>query len=76
MGLFGQQHHREREGIPVHHRVAKELLAAFVAAGIDRHFGTGRYRHLSRREARRMAHEQAQWLWLHAVIQAATGWQD
>jgi hypothetical protein len=55
--------HREREGIPVHHRVAKELLAAFVAAEIDRHFDTGRYRHLSRREARRMAHEQAQWLW-------------
>jgi hypothetical protein len=36
------EHHREREGIPVHHRLAKELLAAFVAAEIDRHFDTGR----------------------------------
>jgi hypothetical protein len=47
----------------VHHRVAKELLAAFVAAEIDRHFDTGRYHHLSRHEARRMAREQAEWLW-------------
>jgi Protein of unknown function (DUF3759) len=45
------------------HRVAKELLAAFVAAEIDRHFDTGRYHHLSRHEARRMAREQAEWLW-------------
>jgi hypothetical protein len=57
------EHHREREGIPVHHRVAKELLAAFVATEIDRHFDTGRYHHLSRHEARRMAREQAEWLW-------------
>jgi len=57
------EHHRQREGIPVHHRVAKELLAAFVAAEIDRHFDTGRYHHLSRHEARRMAREQADWLW-------------
>src|SRR6201994_2895739 len=55
--------HRQREGIPVHHRVAKELLAAFVAAEIDRHFDTGRYHHLRRHEARRMAREQAEWLW-------------
>ena len=57
------EHHREREGIPVHHRVAKELLTAFVAAEIDRHFDTGRYHHLSRHEARRMARDQAEWLW-------------
>jgi hypothetical protein len=57
------EHQREREGFPVHHRVAKELLAAFVAAEIDRHFDTGRYHHLSRREAHRMAREQAEHLW-------------
>ena len=57
------EHHLQREGIPAHHRLAKELLAAFVAAEIDRHFDTGRYRHLSRHEARRMARDQAEWLW-------------
>jgi hypothetical protein len=57
------EHHREREGIPVHHEFAKELLAGFVAAEIDKHFDTGRYRHLSRREARRLAREQAEYLW-------------
>lgn len=57
------EHQREREGIPVHHRVAKELLAAFVAAEIDKHFDTGRYHHLNRHEAHRMAREQAEYLW-------------
>ncbi len=57
------EHHREREGIPVHHEFAKELLAGFVAAEIDKNFDTGRYRHLNRREARRMAREQAEYLW-------------
>jgi hypothetical protein len=57
------EHHRQREGIPVHHRVAKELLAGFVAAEIDRHFDTGRYHHLSRHQAHRMAREQAEYLW-------------
>jgi Protein of unknown function (DUF3759) len=57
------EHHREREGIPEHHELAKELLAAFVAGEIDRHFDAGRYGHLSRHEARRMAREQADLLW-------------
>ena len=42
--------YREREGIPVQHRVAKELLASFVA-------------HLNRHQAHRMAREQAEYLW-------------
>ena len=53
------EHHREREGIPEHHELAKELLAGFVGAEIDKHFENERYGHLSRREARRMAREQA-----------------
>ena len=57
------EHHLRREGIPAHHQLAKELLAAFVAAEIDKHFDTGHYRHLSRHESRRMAHDQAMWLW-------------
>lgn len=57
------ERHREREGIPEHHKLAKELLASFVAAEIDRHFESGRYQHLSRHEARRMAREQAEYLW-------------
>lgn len=57
------ERHLRREGIPVHHQMAKELLAAFVAAEIDRHWDTGRYHHLSKHQARRMAREQAEYLW-------------
>ena len=57
------ERHREREGVPVHHRLAKELLASFVAAEIDRHFDTGRYHHLNRHQAHRLAREQAEYLW-------------
>ena len=57
------EHHREREGIPEHHELAKELLAAFVAAEIDKHFERGHYGHLNRHEARRLAHAQAEYLW-------------
>jgi hypothetical protein len=57
------EHHREREGIPEHHELAKELLAGFVTAEVDKHFEDDRYRHLSRHEARRMAREQADYLW-------------
>jgi hypothetical protein len=56
------EHHREREGIPEHHQLAKELLAGLVAAEIDKHFESGRYGHLNRREAHRMAREQADYL--------------
>jgi len=57
MRLFEQ--HREREGIPEHHKLAKELLAGFVGAEIEKHFESGRYGHLNRREAHRLAREQA-----------------
>ena len=61
MRLFEQ--HREREGIPEHHELVKELLAGFVAAEVDKHFESGRYGHLNRHEARRMAREQADYLY-------------
>jgi hypothetical protein len=57
------EHHREREGIAEHHGLAKELLAGFVGAEIDKHFEQDRYGHLNRREARRLAEEQADYLW-------------
>jgi len=57
------EHHREREGIPEHHELAKELLAGFVTAEVDKHFEDDRYRHLDRHEAHRRAREQADWLW-------------
>ena len=57
------EHHREREGIPEHHELAKELLAGFVVAEIDKHFESGRFGHLDRREARRLGEQQAGYLW-------------
>jgi hypothetical protein len=57
------EHHREREGIPVRHELAKELLAGFVGAEIEKHFEQDRYGHLNRRQARRLAEEQAEHLW-------------
>jgi hypothetical protein len=57
------EHHREREGIPEHHELAKELLAGFATAEVDKHFEEDRYGHLSRHEARRLAREQADYLW-------------
>jgi hypothetical protein len=57
------EHHRQREGVPVHHELAKELLAAFVAAEIEKHFERGHYHHLNRREAHRLAVEQARHLY-------------
>jgi Protein of unknown function (DUF3759) len=53
------EHHREREGIPEHHELAKELLAGFVGAELEKHFESGRYGHLNRHQARRLAQEQA-----------------
>jgi hypothetical protein len=57
------EHHLSREGLTPHHALAKELLAGFAAAEIDRHFDRGHYGHLSRRQARRLAQEQAEHLW-------------
>jgi len=57
------EHHLQREGLHPHHQLAKELLAAFVAAEIDKHFERGHYGHLNRHDARRLAHAQAEYLW-------------
>jgi len=57
------EHHREREGIPEHHELAKELLAGFAAAEIEKHFENNRYGHLNHRYARRLAEQQAEYLW-------------
>src|ERR1700729_2812505 len=56
------EHHREREGVVEHHELGKELLAGFAAAEIDKHFEAGRYGHLDRHQARRMARDQADYL--------------
>jgi hypothetical protein len=61
MRLFEQ--HQQREGIPVHHKLAKELLAGFVVAEIEKHFERGGFGHLDRREANRLAREQAEHLY-------------
>ena len=39
------------------------LLAGFAAAEIDKHFADDRYGHLNRHEAKRLAREQADYLW-------------
>ena len=57
------EHHREREGIVEHHQLGKEMLAGFAAAEIDKHFADDRYAHLNRHEAKRLAREQADYLW-------------
>src|SRR5580698_9115501 len=57
------EHHREREGIVEHHELGKEMLAGFAAAEIDKHFADNRYGHLNRHEAKRLAREQADYLW-------------
>jgi Protein of unknown function (DUF3759) len=57
MRLF--EKHREREGIPEHHELAKELLMGFVSAELEKHFESGLYQHLDRRQAEQMAREQA-----------------
>jgi hypothetical protein len=57
------EHHREREGIVEHHELGKEMLAGFAVAEIEKHFQDDRYGHLSRHEAKRLAREQADYLW-------------
>jgi hypothetical protein len=56
------EHHLQREGLRPHHQLAKERLAGFAAAEIDKHFERGHYGHLNHREAR-LAHAQAEYLW-------------
>ena len=57
------EHHREREGIVEHHELGKEMLAGFAVAEIEKHFADDRYGHLNRHEAKRLAREQADYLW-------------
>jgi Protein of unknown function (DUF3759) len=57
------EHHREREGIVEHHELGKEMLAGFAVAEIEKHFEQNRYGHLNRHEAKRLAREQADYLW-------------
>jgi hypothetical protein len=57
------EHHREREGITEHHELGKEILAGFAAAEVDKHFERGHYGHLNRHQAKRLAQEQADYLW-------------
>jgi Protein of unknown function (DUF3759) len=57
------EHHREREGIREHHELGKELIAGFAAAEVDKHFEKRGLRHMDRERARRMAAEQAQFLY-------------
>jgi hypothetical protein len=56
------EHHREREGIPEHHELAKELIAGFATAEVDKHFDQGHYGHLDREQARFQARDQANYL--------------
>ena len=57
-----QQHQRE-QGVEVKHGLAKELLAAFVGAELDRWFETKGLAHLDRDEAARLATEGAHGLY-------------
>jgi Protein of unknown function (DUF3759) len=57
------EHHREREGITEHHELGKEMLAGFAVAEIEKHFADDRYSHLDRHESKRLAREQADYLW-------------
>jgi hypothetical protein len=57
------ENHREREGIPEHHELAKELLAGFATAEVEKHFENGYYDHLDREQAALQAQQQAEYLW-------------
>lgn len=57
------EHHRESEGVTEHHELAKEMLAGFATAEVDKHFENGYYGHLDREQAARQAQQQAQYLW-------------
>jgi hypothetical protein len=55
--------HRESEGITEHHALGKEMVSAFAAAEVDKHFEKDRYEHLDREAARQQAQQQAQYLY-------------
>ncbi|MCX4094618.1 DUF3759 domain-containing protein [Nocardia sp. alder85J] len=51
--------HQEREGQPVHHELAKELIAGFAAAEVDKLFESKGLDWLDRDRAKQHASEQA-----------------
>ena len=57
------EHHRENEGIPEHHEMAKELLAGFATAEVEKHLENGYYDHIDREQAMYRAQEQANYLY-------------
>jgi hypothetical protein len=57
------EQHRQENGEPVHHAMAKELLAGFAAAEIDRHFEGELLGHLDHQRARQHAQDQAGYLY-------------
>src|SRR6202167_4775684 len=57
------EHHREREGIVEHHELGKGMLAGVAAAEIAKHFPDDRSAPLNGHEAKRLAREQADYLW-------------
>jgi hypothetical protein len=59
------EHHRENEGYTEHHELAKEMLAGFATAEVDKHFERGYYDHLDRDRDRAQfeARQQADYLW-------------
>ncbi|KAI0337646.1 hypothetical protein BDW22DRAFT_1433179 [Trametopsis cervina] len=52
------EHHVEREGQPANHAVAKELLAGFAGAFIDREVETKGLDFIDREKAKRHAEQQ------------------
>ncbi len=57
------EQHRQANGEPVHHAMAKELLAGFAAAEIDKHFEGDLLSHLDRGQAHTQARQQAEYLY-------------
>jgi len=53
------ERHREAEGDPANHQTAKELLAGFAGAEVDKLFETRGLDYLDRDKARAQAQEQA-----------------
>jgi hypothetical protein len=53
------ERHQREQGAEVRHPLAKELLAGFVGAELDKWFESGRLGHLDRDQVMRMATEGA-----------------
>jgi hypothetical protein len=61
MHLF--EEHQKAEGRPVHHELAKAMLAGFAAAEIDKHFEGELFSHLDQGQAHDYARQQAHYLY-------------